>query len=113
MKNKILKIIVFSKYLLDIVPNYILFIKIYKDEISIFAKTNKIDKLMNFLLNHTNCKFKQMVDICGVDYPNKKKRFHVIYNLLSLSYNFRIRVKIEVKDNVSIPSVSNIFKSGL
>ena len=113
MKTKILKLIIFSKYLLDIIPGYINYIKIDKDEISISTSVENVEKLIIFLLKHNNCKFKQMVDICGVDYPNREKRFEVIYNLLSLSYNFRVRVKIEVKDNVSIPSISNIYKSGL
>jgi NADH:ubiquinone oxidoreductase subunit C len=113
MKTKILKLIIFSKYLLDIVPAYIKYIKIDKDEISIFTTPKKIENLTIFLLKHTNCKFKQLIDICGVDYPNRKKRFEIIYNLLSLSYNFRVRIKLKVEDNKSIPSISNIYKSGL
>jgi len=56
-----------------------------------------------------NCQFKLLVDICGVDYPDRDERFEVVYNLLSLSHNSRVRVKVEVAEDVPVPSVTGVF----
>ena len=58
-----------------------------------------------------NCQFKQLMDICGVDYPERPQRFEVVYNLLSLVQNNRVTVKVMLDDNSSIPSVSKVFSS--
>ena len=113
IKNKILPIIIFAKYLIDIVPKYINYIKIYKDEICIYTHPNNIFPLVYMLKNHNNCKFEQLVDISGVDYPNKSKRFEVVYNFLSISFNFRLRIKTKVNEITPVNSVSKIFKSSL
>ena len=112
-KNKIIQLIIFSKYLLDLLPNYIKFIKIYKDEICIYVKKKYLTIFINFFKNHIICKFNQLIDICGVDYPNKKKRFEVVYNVLSIYFNFRVRIKVQVDEISPINSVSKIFKSSL
>ena len=113
MKKSFLPLVIFTKYLIDIIPNYIHFITINKNEISIVPTNKNFKKLILFLLKHNKCKFTQLVDICGVDYPNRSDRFEVIYNLLSLSYNFRIRIKVKVNENIPIDSVSDIYKSAL
>ena len=50
-----------------------------------------------------------LIDICGVDYPNRPDRFDVVYHLLSMTKNKRIRVKISTSDNQPVPSIVNIF----
>ena len=82
----------FSQYLLHILPiiNYTL----YKNELSINIPFNKMVPIFFFLKNHTNTQFKVLSDICVVDYINKKKRFEIIYNLLSIRFNTRLKVKI-------------------
>ena len=98
----------FSKYLLKILPiiNY----TIYKNELTINIPANKIVSILFFLQNHTNCQFKILSDICVVDYITKKKRFHILYNLLSIRYNNRIRVQIQINELQPINSVTNIYK---
>ena len=110
---KLTEIFIYSKYLMNTVPKYIKKIKIFQNEICLYSDFNSINPLVYFLKNHLNCKFSQMVDICGVDYINRKKRFYVIYNLLSLRFNLRIRIKVATNEVQPIPSVSNIFKSSL
>jgi NADH dehydrogenase (ubiquinone) Fe-S protein 3 len=82
----------FSQYLLKILPiiNY----TFYKKELSINIPFNKLVPILFFLKNHTNCQYKILSDLCAVDYINKKERFNIIYNLLSIRFNTRIRVKI-------------------
>jgi len=70
-----------------------------------------ISMVLFFLRDHENCLFKLLIDIFAVDYPDCEKRFTLIYCLLSLKYNTRIYVKINVNELSSIPSISNIYKS--
>ena len=71
----------------------------------------RIVKTMIFLRDNRNCQFKQLMDICGVDYPERDQRFDVVYNLLSLTHNSRIRVKIQTNEENHVPSISSVFSS--
>jgi NADH-quinone oxidoreductase subunit C len=55
-------------------------------------------------------RFDQLVSICGVDYPQRERRFEVVYQLLSMRDNLRIRVKLQVEDGMSIPTLSGVFR---
>ena len=55
--------------------------------------------------------FQQLVDICGVDYPERERRFDVVYHLLSMTRNLRIRVKVETDEDTAVPSVTGVFPS--
>lgn len=106
-------IFLFAKYLLDLIPNYILKIKIYKDELCIIVDKKNLRNLIFFLKYHSKCKFIQLIDVCGIDFPNKEQRFKVVYNLLSLSFNFRLRIKVSTDEITPIPTISDIYKSSL
>ena len=111
-KNSInINLFLFSKYLLNLIPVYIDLIKIQNSEIAIYTNIFNLKSLIYFLKNHNNCRFLQLVDICGVDYINQKKRFEVIYNLLSLKYSIRIKIKVKTSELQPIPTVSSIFNS--
>ncbi len=99
----------FSQYLLQILPiiNY----TIYKNELCINVPFNKIVPILFFLKNHTNSQFKLLSDICAVDYINKKKRFEVIYNLLSIRFNNRLKVKISINELQPVDSIVDIYKN--
>ena len=81
------------------------------DQLVAIVDKEDIAKLLVFLRDDVNCQFKQLMDICGVDYPERPKRFEVVYNLLSLVHNNRVTVKVMLDDNSSIPSVSKVFSS--
>lgn len=68
-------------------------------------------RFMTFLLNDANCDFKQLVSICGADYPDRDERFEVVYNLLSLKHNHRIRVKVRTDEHTPVDSVTGIFSA--
>jgi len=55
------------------------------------------------------CRFTQLVDICGADYPSREKRFDVVYHLLSLHRNQRIRVKIQTDETTPVPSAVPVW----
>jgi len=67
--------------------------------------------LLTFLRDDSRCLFKQLIDVCGVDWPDREKRFDVVYNLLSLKNNQRIRVKVATDETTPVPSVAPVFSS--
>jgi len=64
-----------------------------------------------FLKTSSKCKFKQLIDLTVVDYPEKEKRFKIIYLLLSHENNLRIVVSANIDENIEIPSIVKIFPS--
>lgn len=81
------------------------------DELIVTVRREAIVKALTFLRDDTNCRFKLLVDICGVDYPERDERFEVVYNLLSLTHNQRIRVKVTTDETTPVPSVTGVFSS--
>jgi len=64
-----------------------------------------------FLKTNTKCKFRQLIDITAVDYPQRVKRFRIIYLLLSHENNLRVIINIDINDNENVPSITKIFPS--
>ncbi len=80
-----------------------------QDELVFVVRRESLKRFMTFLLNDANCDFKQLMDICAVDYPERDQRFEVVYNLLSLKHNFRIRVKVYADETTPVDSMTSIF----
>ena len=80
-------------------------------ELCITVQRDSIVEVLKFLRDDVNCQFKLVMDICGVDYPENDERFCVVYNLLSLTHNLRIRVKVWTSEDVPVPSVVEVFSS--
>lgn len=80
-------------------------------ELIVECQPEAIVRLLTFLRDDVNCQFKQLMDVCGVDYPERSPRFEVVYNLLSLSHNRRVRVKVMTDDETPVPSVTHVFGS--
>ncbi len=78
-------------------------------ELSITVNRDDIIAVLKFLRDDVNCQFKLMMDLCGVDYPEEEERFCVVYNLLSLPHNLRIRVKLWTGEDAPVPSVSEVY----
>ena len=68
-------------------------------------------EVLAFLRDDANCHFKCLVDLCGVDYPERPERFEVVYNLLSHRHNLRIRIKTSTDEDTPVPSISGLFSS--
>ena len=64
-----------------------------------------------FLKTNEKCKFKQLIDITAVDYPEKEKRFKIVYLLLSHEKNLRIVISTHIDEKVVVPSITKIFPS--
>ena len=84
--------------------------EILHDELIVWSSADGIVRLMTFLRDDSNCLFKLLVDVCGVDYPDRAERFEVVYNLLSLKHNQRIRIKLATTADRPVPSVAGVFK---
>ena len=78
-------------------------------ELTIEAHAARIAHVLKFLRDDTLCRFVQLIDLCGVDYPARAKRFDVVYHLLSMHNNSRIRVKIEAGEDDTVPSVRSVY----
>ena len=80
-----------------------------QDELVIYARRDKIIKVMNFLRDNKECQFQILIDITAVDYPERKERFDVVYNLLSLRHNHRARIKVSTDENTPISTITGIY----
>lgn len=79
-------------------------------ELAVRVKRDALVRTLTYLRDDVNCQFKQLMDICGVDYPERDDRFEVVYHLLSMSHNFRIRVKVTTSGD-PVPSVVSVFST--
>ena len=70
-----------------------------------------IVKVMTVLRDDEKCLFELLVDICGVDYPDRAARFEVVYNLLSLRHNIRLRVKVAATEDQPVPSIAGLYST--
>ncbi len=89
----------------------VLGIEVAYGELMVTIEASAVTKLLTFLRDDQNCQFKQLVDVTAVDYPDREARFTVVYNLLSLRHNQRVRVKIAVAEGDTLASVVGVFSS--
>ncbi len=80
-------------------------------ELTLTVDRDAIVKVLTFLRDDVNCQFKQLLDVCGVDYPERELRFDVVYHLLSLTQNVRVRVKVLTDEVTPVPSVTEVFSA--
>lgn len=78
-------------------------------ELSVSIHDDRIEDVIRFLRDDAACKFTTMIDLCGVDYPQRAERFEVVYHLLSMQLNHRIRVKLFVDEDTPVASIAGIF----
>jgi NADH-quinone oxidoreductase subunit C len=79
------------------------------NELLINTSENEIINVILFLKSHDKLKFRQLIDIAGVDYPEKEKRFSLVYLLLSHEKNIRIKVSINFEIGKKIPTITKIY----
>ncbi len=78
-------------------------------ELTLTTHADSILDVAGFLRDDAQCRFVSIVDICGVDYPDREQRFDVVYHLLSPTRNLRIRVKLPTDDTTLVPSLTAIY----
>ena len=78
-------------------------------ELTVVVEAADIVRVLEALRDDASCLFEVLIDICGVDYPDRPERFEVVYHLLSPTQNARLRIKLSVEDGVPVPSVVPVF----
>jgi len=78
-------------------------------ELTLTARADQIYAVIKFLRDDPRCKFTTLIDICGADYPEREKRFDVVYHLLSMQLNHRIRVKVATDEQTPVASIADVF----
>ena len=80
-------------------------------ELNISVAPSNIASFVEFLRSDNRCKFSTLVDITGVDYPDRTKRFDVVYHLLSMYQNHRIRLKVSIRESEAVDSIVSVHPS--
>ena len=78
-------------------------------EVALSVSAARIVEVMSLLRDDPALQFQQLIDVCGADYPQRAKRFDVVYHLLSMTKNRRIRVKVETDEDTPVPSVTGVY----
>jgi NADH-quinone oxidoreductase subunit C len=81
------------------------------DELMMIVERASIARVLLYLRDSETLQFSVLIDVCGVDYLGREPRFDVVYNLLSLSHNKRIRIKVQAEEGVPVPSVTAVYSS--
>ena len=83
--------------------------KVTVGELTLVVEAAEIVRVLTLLRDDPAWEFKILVDLCGVDWPERARRFDVVYHLLSLSKNRRLRVKVETDERTPVPSVVSVY----
>ncbi|WP_421791498.1 NADH-quinone oxidoreductase subunit C [Hyphobacterium sp.] len=78
-------------------------------ELALTVHRDQIEEVIRTLRDDRTCRFTTLIDICGVDYPGRSERFEVVYHLLSMHLNHRIRVKLSTDEETPVASISELF----
>ena len=78
-------------------------------ELTLNVGVDQVLTVLTYLRDDPRCKFTTLIDICGADYPSRPKRFDVVYHLLSMQLNHRVRVKVETDEQTAVPSIVSVF----
>ena len=81
------------------------------EQLFIYVDVEDVVSTILFLKTNDKCRFKQLIDITAVDYPQKEKRFKIVYLLLSHENNLRIIINTTIDEKVIVPSITKIFPS--
>jgi NADH-quinone oxidoreductase subunit C len=90
-------------------PDAVFNAEVAHGELTVHCTPEGIVQLMTFLRDNATCQFTVLIDICGVDWPEREKRFDVVYHLLSMHQNRRVRVKVQVREDALVPSITGVF----
>lgn len=101
----------YGAYLTSVLPKFIQQFSVVKDELTLYVAPASVTPVLEFLRDHTQCQFTQLQDLTAVDFPTRSQRFEVVYHLLSIHFNARIRVKTYADEVTPVPSATGVFRS--
>ena len=99
----------YGQYLMSCLPRYVQQFSVWKDELAISISPQGVVPVFTFLKSHTAAEFTMIADITAVDFPSKPKRFEIVYNLLSVRHNARLRVKTYADEAQPVPSITPLY----
>src|SRR5580693_1920358 len=105
------KLAALVEHLAAALPGVVQDYAIHHGELAVRIPREAIIEALTFLRDDTQCRFTVLCDICGVDYPDRPLRFEVVYNLLSMNRNLRIRLKLETDEEQPVPSAPRAFSA--
>jgi len=79
------------------------------DELTLAVEPARLLPVLTFLRDDPNCQFVSFIELCGVDYPGRERRFDVVYHLLSPRRNLRVRIRVETDETTPVPSAIPVF----
>ncbi|KAI0849820.1 hypothetical protein F5Y00DRAFT_234928 [Daldinia vernicosa] len=99
----------YGAWLMGCLPKYIQQFSVWKDELVIYIPPAGVIPVLSFLKYNTAAEFTQMTTVTAVDFPTRDQRFEIVYNLLSVRHNARIRVKTYADEATPVPSATPLF----
>ena len=100
-----------ADYVAAALPGAVTASEIRLSELCLRVERDALIRVLEFLRDDAKCRFAMLCDICGVDYPERTQRFEVVYNLLSLTLNQRIRLKVATDEEEPVPSATGLYSS--
>ncbi|TDL28820.1 NADH dehydrogenase [Rickenella mellea] len=100
----------YGSFLMQSLPKFVQQFSVLKDELTLYIPPSAVIPVLTFLRDHSQCQFKSVVDISGVDFPERDKRFEIVYHLLSYKFAGRIRVKTYASETDAVPSAVSVFR---
>ncbi len=98
-------------YIRDTLGESVLDVTVRLGELAVSIRRDDLLRVMKFLRDDANCQFLTLLDVCGVDYPDDDERFEIVYHLLSMTHNNRIRVKLRTDEDTPVESVTSLFSA--
>jgi NADH-quinone oxidoreductase subunit C len=105
------KLTALAEHLAAALPGIVQDWDIHHGELCVRIPRLALVEVLTFLRDDPKCRFTVLCDICGVDYPDRPLRFEVVYNLLSMTQNLRVRVKLETDEEQPVPSSVETFSA--
>ena len=103
--------VTFTNSLINMCPKWVESALHSKGEVQLFTSPEFVVPFATFLKNHCNSQCKQLIDVTAVDYPSRKNRFSLVYQILSVHSNSRIRLKTNVDEITPVHSMTGVFSS--
>jgi NADH-quinone oxidoreductase subunit C len=100
-----------ADYIMEKLEGYVDGYSFEQNELVVRAQRPHIVRILDFLRDDKECGFRLLIDVTAIDYPQRPERFDVVYNLLSLRHNHRIRLKITATEEALVPSVTGVFSA--
>jgi len=92
-------------------PDDVLSYEVLNGELTLLVAPTTLAGLVEFLKTDSTCRFSSLIDITAVDYPTRTKRFDVVYHFLSMYQNHRIRLKCAIREDDTVPSITDVHLS--